>query len=93
VIGLLLYAVRLVSLQFRVHRHLEVVDSNKAAALKTFPRLVAAPSEPDVRKAVAVVLAEAVFRSGESGFVDAGADHITLFERVAASAGDRISKS
>jgi hypothetical protein len=38
IIGLLLYVVRMTSLQFRVHRHLEAVSRNKAAALPTFNR-------------------------------------------------------
>ena len=40
-------------------------------------------SEREVRNAIAVVLAQAVFSSDETGFVDSSNDHITLIERVA----------
>lgn len=85
VLGLLLYVVRLASLQFRVHRHLEAVARNKAAALSTFNRIIAVASEQEIRNAMATVLAQAVFSSDETGFVDGGNDHITLIERVASS--------
>jgi hypothetical protein len=84
VVGLLLYAVRLASLQFRVHRHLEAVARNKSAALATFNRIVAVASEREVRNAIATVLAQSVFASEETGFVDSGNDHVTLIERVGA---------
>jgi hypothetical protein len=85
VIGLLLYAVRITSLQFRVHRHLEAVARNKAAALATFNRIVVVASEKEIRNSLAVVLAQAVFSSDETGFVDATQDHVTLIERLAAT--------
>lgn len=86
VIGLLLYAVRMTSLQFRVHRHLEAVARNKAAALSTFNRIVGVASEKEIRNSLAVVLAQSVFVSDETGFVDSAQDHITLIERLAAAA-------
>jgi hypothetical protein len=91
IIGLLLYVVRMASLQFRVHRHLETVATNKANALATFNRMVAGQTEADVRVAVAGLLAQAVFSSDESGFIDASADHVTLIERVVGPAVQRLS--
>ncbi|MGD1058631.1 MAG: hypothetical protein ABR992_14590 [Solirubrobacteraceae bacterium] len=85
VIGLLLYGVRVSSLQFRVHRHLEAVARNKAAALATFNRIVTVASEKEVRNSLAIVLAQAVFNSDETGFIEAGQDQVTLIERLAAS--------
>jgi len=85
VIGLLLYGVRLTALQFRVHRHLEAVARNKAAALATFNRLVAVASEKEVRNSLAVVLAQSVFGSDETGFVGTAHDQITVVERIAGS--------
>jgi len=91
VIGLLLYAVRLASLQFRVHRHLEATDRSKAAALSTFARIVASGTEPSTRDVLAATLAQAVFTPGETGFIDAGSDHITLIERVVGPAIQKIN--
>jgi hypothetical protein len=85
IIGLLVYGVRLTSLQFRVHRHLEAVARNKATALSTFNRMVVVATEPEIRNSLATVLAQAVFASEETGFVDASGDHVTLIERVAGS--------
>ena len=70
VLGLLVYAVRVTAHQFRVHRHLETVCRNKASALRTFNRLVAGPGEAEVRTAVAVALAQAVFDSNSTGFIE-----------------------
>jgi hypothetical protein len=91
VIGLLLYAVRIASLQFRVHRNLEAVDRSKAAALRTYSRIVAAANNPEVRVALVASLADAVFRTPETGFIDQSSDQITLIERVAGSVGGRAS--
>ncbi len=91
VIGLLLYLVRITSLQFRVHRHLEAVSRSKAAALSTFSRIIASGAEPSTRDALATTLAQAVFTPGETGFIDASNDHITLIERVVGSVAQRAS--
>jgi hypothetical protein len=85
IIGLLIYLVRLASLQFRVHRHLEAVARNKATALSTFNRMVVVASEPEIRNSLAIVLAQSVFSSEETGFVDAASDHVTLIERAVGS--------
>ncbi len=90
VLGLLIYAVRLTAHQFRVHRHLETVAVSKAAALSTYNRLVAGPGEAEVRTAVAVALAQAVFESGASGFIDSSQDGVTLVERFAAPVSQRL---
>lgn len=93
VVGLLLYVVRIASLQFRVHRNLEAVDESKAAALRTYSRIVAAASSPDVRTALVSSLADAVFRTPETGLIDQSSDHNTLVERLAGSAASRASNS
>lgn len=90
VIGILLYGVRLASLQFRVHRHLDATDRSKAAALATFGRIVASGTEPSTRDALATTLAQAVFTPGDTGFIGSGSDHITLVERIAAPAAQRL---
>ena len=91
VLGLLVYAVRTTAHQFRVHRHLETVARGKAAALMTFNRLVAGPGEAEVRTAVAVTLAQAVFDSGSTGFIDSSQDGVTLIERIAAPVSQRLA--
>jgi hypothetical protein len=92
VVGLLLYLVRMASLQFRVHRNLEAVARSKAAALSTFNRIVVGPAEADVRTAVAQILAQAVFATDSTGFIDAPSDHITLLERVVGPVVQRASQ-
>ena len=91
VIGLLLYAVRVSALQFRVHRHLEAKARSKAAALSTFSRFVASGAEPSTRDVLAATLAQAVFESGDTGFVDSSSDQITLIERIVGPAAQRVS--
>lgn len=91
-IGLLLYVVRLVAQQFRVHRHLEAVARNKAAALATFSRMVAGQSEPDVRAAIALALAQSVFVSIETGFIDSAGEHVTLVDRLVTPAVQRMKQ-
>lgn len=90
VIGILLYGVRLASLQFRVHRHLDATDRSKAAALATFGRIVASGTEASTRDVLATTLAQAVFTPGDTGFIGSGSDHITLVERIAAPAAQRL---
>lgn len=91
VVGLLLYVVRTAGGQFRAHRHLEAVNRNKAAALATFNRIVTGPSEKEVRTAVAVVLAQAVFSSDDTGFVESANDGVTLLERAASPVIQRVT--
>jgi hypothetical protein len=91
VIGLLIYGVRVTSLQFSVHRHLAAVASNKAAALKTFARILSSGSSAETRDRLAEVLAHHVFTSDTTGFLDASSDQVTLPERVIAPIAQRIN--
>lgn len=84
VVGLLIYVVRVTSHQFSVHRHLAAVARNKAAALSTFSRIAAGASDPETRTAMASVLAQSVFSSEQTGFIDASGNQVTLVERIAA---------
>ena len=90
VLGLLVYAVRVTAHQFRVHRHLETVARSKASALMTFNRLVTGPGEAEVRTAVAVALAQAVFDPNSTGFMDSSQDGVTIIERVVAPVAQRM---
>jgi hypothetical protein len=90
VIGLLLYLVRITSLQFRVHRNLEAIDRSKAAALRTYNRIVSGAT-PEVRGTLVATLAEAVFRTSDTGFVGDPSDHVTLVERVVGSVSQRAT--
>ncbi len=92
IVGLLLYLVRIASLQFRVHRNLEAVGRSKAAVLSTFNRMIVGPQEAEVRTAIATILAQAVFEAGEIGFVDAGSDHVTMIERIAAPVAQNMTR-
>ena len=81
VIGLALFVIRNFSLQFRAHRHMEVIARNKASALSTFNRIVAG-QEPEIKAVVASALAQSVFNIDELVFGDSGAEHVTILERV-----------
>jgi hypothetical protein len=91
VVGLLLYAVRFAATQFRANRHMEAIARNKAAALTTFARIVEGASEPEVRSALATVLAQSVFASDDTGLGHSSGDQVTLIERVAAPMFQRPS--
>ncbi|HYP55368.1 MAG TPA: hypothetical protein VEQ41_03585 [Solirubrobacterales bacterium] len=93
VIGLLIYTVRIASHQFSVHRHLAAVADSKAAALLTFSRIVAGASEPEIRTAMAGILAQSVFSSDHTGFISSAHDQITLVERLAGTVSQRASAS
>lgn len=93
VLGLFIYGVRMTSLQFRVHRHLDAVARNKAAALETFSRITASSSELEVRSAIATVLAQSVFESQQTGFIGTDSDGVTIIERVAAPITQRAAAS
>jgi hypothetical protein len=93
VIGLLIYTVRLTSLQFSVHRHLAAVANNKAAALNTFASIVTSGSSPETRDRLAEVLAQYVFVSDNTGFLDAASDQVTLPERIAGPITQRLNGS
>jgi hypothetical protein len=91
IVGLLIYVVRVASHQFSVHRHLASVARNKASALSTFNRIVSAGTEAETRTALAAVLAQAVFMSDETGFIDASGGQVTLIERLAAPVTQRAT--
>jgi hypothetical protein len=93
VIGLLIYAIRITSLQFSVHRHLSAVADNKADALKTFSRIVSSGSSAETRDRLAEVLAHHVFVSDSTGFLDVASDQITLPERLVDPIAKRIGGS
>jgi hypothetical protein len=65
-----------------VNRHLEAVARSKAAAISTFQRLVSSVEDADVKSAVTLTLAQAVFTPEETGLVDGSGDHVTLVERA-----------
>lgn len=89
VIGLVLFLIRLCSLQFRGYRHMEVVAHNKANALSTFNRLVVG-QEAEVRTVVAAALAHSVFNVDENVFTDSASEHVTILERVLSPGIDRL---
>jgi hypothetical protein len=91
VIGLLIYGVRVSSRQFSVHRHLAAVASNKAAALKTFARIVNSGSSAETRDKLAEVLSHYVFVSDNTGFLDATGDQVTIPERLLDSVAQRFN--
>jgi hypothetical protein len=91
VVGLLIYAVRVTSLQFSVHRHLAAVANNKAAALKTFARIISSGSSAETRDRLAEVLAHHVFISDTTGFLDAANDQVTLPERLIGPVAQRMN--
>lgn len=91
IIGLLIYVVRLTSLQFSVHRHLAAVARNKAAALDTFSQIVSSGSSSETRDRLAEVLAQYVFVSSDTGFLDSAGDQVTLPERLAGPVAQRIN--
>ncbi|HWH44869.1 MAG TPA: hypothetical protein VNT32_09060, partial [Thermoleophilaceae bacterium] len=84
IVGLLVFAIRVCAQNYRVNRHLEAVANSKAAALSTFKRLVASIEEQEIRSAVALALAQAVFATEETGLVESAGDHVTLVERALA---------
>jgi hypothetical protein len=91
VVGLLIYIVRIAAHQYSVHRHLEAVARNKAAALKTFGRIVSSGSDADTRAALTTVLAQAVFSSDQTGFIDPSTNQVTLIEGLGHRAIDRLN--
>jgi len=82
VLGLLAFGIRVCAQNFRVNRHLATVARSKQSSCSTFPRLVSAVSDEEVRSAVTVSLAQSIFAVEETGMVDGSADHVTLIERA-----------
>ncbi len=82
IVGLFVYAVKTCAQQYRTNRHLEAVAESKAAALSTFTRVSATMSEESIRTAVALVLAQAVFATEDTGYVNATVDRVTLMDHA-----------
>ena len=82
ILGILAFGVRICAQNYRVNRHLEAVARSKAAAISTFQRLVSSVEDADVKSAVTLTLAQAVFTPEETGLVDGSGDHVTLVERA-----------
>lgn len=82
ILGIAVYAVRICGQRYRVASHLEAVSRSKAAALKTFSRFSGAVEEETVRSAVALTLAQAVFTTEETGFIDGQGDQVTLVDHA-----------
>jgi hypothetical protein len=84
IVGLLVFSVRVCAQNYRVNRHLQAIAKSKAAALGTFTRLTAAIEDQEIRSAVTLALAQAIFATEETGLVDSSGDHVTLVERAMA---------
>ncbi|MGC1166110.1 MAG: hypothetical protein WA862_08375 [Solirubrobacterales bacterium] len=82
ILGILAFGVRICAQNYRVNRHLEAIARSKAAAISTFQRLVSSVEDADVKSAVTLTLAQAVFTPEETGLVDGSGDHVTLVERA-----------
>jgi hypothetical protein len=93
ILGILAFAVRICAQNYRVNRHLEAVARSKAAAISTFQRLVSSVEEEEVKSAVTLTLAQAIFTTEETGLVDGSGDHVTLVERAVMPAVARSTTS
>ena len=82
ILGLLVYAVRVCGQQYRANRHSEAVARSKAAALSTFSRFSSAVEEESIRSTLALTLAQAVFATEETGFIDSSGDRVTLIDHA-----------
>lgn len=86
VLGILAFVARISAANFRAQKHMQEVALNKAAALRTFNRIVVASPEPEVRAAIASVLAHNVFAATDTGLLtESSTDQMTILERVAPS--------
>lgn len=81
-LGLLAFGVRICAQNYRVNRHQQAIANSKAAALSTFQRLAGSVEEEELRSAVTLTVAQAVFSSEETGLIDSSGDHVTLVERA-----------
>ena len=84
-LALALYLVRLFAQTYRSQRHLEIVNTQKADALRTFNEMIGMQREPEVQAVIATALASYIFASESSGLLGESADHITLVERGVAA--------
>jgi hypothetical protein len=82
IFGILAFGIRVCVQNFRVNRHLATIARSKASAISTFQRLTASVEDDQIRSAVTLTLAQAVFTVEETGLVDGSGDHVTLVERA-----------
>ncbi len=82
ILGLLTFAIRVCAQNFRVNRHLAAIAQSKQTSISTFQRLAASVTDEDIRSAVTLTLAQAIFAVEETGLVDGSGDHVTLVERA-----------
>ncbi len=82
ILGVLAFGIRVCAQNYRVNRHLEALAKSKANAISTFQRLAASVEDDEIRSAVTLTLAQAIFAIDETGLVDGSADHVTLVERA-----------
>lgn len=83
ILGILAFAIRICAQNYRVNRHLEAVAHSRASAIATFQRLAASASDPEIRSAVTLTLAQSIFATEDTGLTDGSGDHVTLVERAA----------
>jgi hypothetical protein len=83
ILGVLAFGIRICAQNYRVNRHLEAVARSRASAISTFQRLAASASDPEIRSAVTLTLAQSIFATEDTGLVDGSGDHVTLVERAA----------
>jgi len=91
ILGLALYVVRIFAQAYRAQRHLEIVNTQKADALRTFNEMIGMQREPEVQAAIATALAGFIFASEGSGFLNDSAEHVTLVERSVAGLAPRAA--
>lgn len=82
ILGVLAFGLRVCAQNYRVNRHLEAVCRSKESSISTFQRLASSVSDEDIRSAVTLTLAQAIFAVDETGLIDGAGDHVTLVERA-----------
>lgn len=70
-LGLAAYALAFVTRNYRVAKHLEVVNEQKRNALNTYKLFTAAVSDAETQNLITVELVRTVFAAAESGFLSA----------------------
>lgn len=83
ILGVLAFGIRICAQNYRVNRHLEAVAVSRATAIATFQRLATSASDPEIRSAVTLTLAQSIFATEDTGLVESDGDHVTLVERAA----------
>jgi len=82
IVGLLIFGVRVCAQGYRSNRHLQAVAEGKAAALSTFALFSSSIGEDQIREAVALTLAQAVFATDDTGLIDGSSEQVTVVERI-----------